>query len=178
MLLFKWGLLTSLVRSQKCNSCYANVAAELIENFYFNSIQSLAFTPLSVTQIMDCTGFGCNGGNMEDTMKYISTHPITYQYAYTNKCNTGGLTATYESYRDIEKEKLIKLLETGPLGVSIDKNDPCKNGDHMVLLVDYTNDEWVMKNSYGKDWGENGFFKTKCTPSSYVVKVTDVKTNY
>ena len=118
-----WGLLTTLVRSQECNNCYAIVAAELLEHQMYTSF---AISPLSVQQIMDCTGFGCNGGNMEDTMAYVAEHPVTNQFSYDGNCNTPGVTAEYEIHKNISEEELMRMLEKGPLGVA-DK-------DHFVLL--------------------------------------------
>lgn len=31
--------------------------------------------------------------------------------------------------------------------------------NHAVLVVGYTPEYWIVKNSYGPEWGENGFAK-------------------
>ena len=42
--------------------------------------------------------------------------------------------------------------------------------DHSVVIIGYGmdcatgNEYWIMKNSWGKAWGENGFFRLKIAP--------------
>ncbi|DAZ99560.1 TPA: hypothetical protein N0F65_005432, partial [Lagenidium giganteum] len=40
---------------------------------------------------------------------------------------------------------------------SCDTNQP----DHAVLAYGYTNDAWLIKNSWGTQWGEQGMIKLK-----------------
>ena len=65
---------------------------------------------------------------------------------------------------------LITALASRPIGVSVDANNwsPYKSGifsnckkdlDHNVLLVGVTDSYWKIKNSWGSDWGENGFIR-------------------
>lgn len=41
--------------------------------------------------------------------------------------------------------------------------DRCKSGevDHAVILVGYTKDYWIIRNSWGTGWGENGHMRLK-----------------
>ena len=37
-------------------------------------------------------------------------------------------------------------------------NGPCSTDtDHAVTLVGYTSSYWIVRNSWGTDWGEKGF---------------------
>lgn len=116
-----------------------------------------------------------NGG--DDTEK-------SYPYkAHDRKCqfnpNTVGATAT--GYVDIERMSENALLQAvgtiGPISVAIDAshksfqhykkgvyNEPaCSQTrlDHAVLVVGYGTDKgqpyWLVKNSWGKKWGMNGY---------------------
>ena len=54
-----------------------------------------------------------------------------------------------------------------------------KNIDHAVLVVGYTPTYWIVKNSYGQYWGDNGYFYLQrgtntCGIDSYSSFVTDV----
>ena len=36
-----------------------------------------------------------------------------------------------------------------------------KQINHAVVLVGYTRDYWLVRNSWGADWGENGYIRIK-----------------
>ncbi len=81
-----------------------------------------------------------------------------------------------------EREVRDFLLETGPLAIAMNANTlqmyrggivdddtrRCNPSgmNHAVLLTGYGHDEtvdldfWIVKNSWGKTWGENGVFKS------------------
>ena len=84
-------------------------------------------------------------------------------------------------FRSVLETQVITALRTGPVVVNMDvpsrffdyrcgvfcsdPSDPIV-GVHSVEIVDYGTtssglDFWVVKNSYGEEWGENGYFRIR-----------------
>ena len=93
----------------------------------------------------------------------------------------GGSTSTYICVDEDEVKEF--LYETGPLAAALNANPlqtytsgvldvsstncPVSGINHAVLLVGYGTDSslgldyWIVKNSWGKNWGENGYFRIR-----------------
>ena len=81
----KWGLLTSLVRSQECSNCYAVVAAELLEHQMSTSFavnptnQDNMFATYKIGNVSNYAGL--TGKTME--VIQTSVKIATFAYGYT-----------------------------------------------------------------------------------------------
>lgn len=132
---------------------------------------------------------GCNGGSMDQGFQYIIDNGgicSESEYPYVAKeeqCEDCKNVVTISNYSDIERndEKILKrAVSHQPVSVAIQANKPSfqqySSGiysdencgtklDHGVLLVGYgydllhDMDYWIVKNSWGPDWGENGYIR-------------------
>jgi cathepsin F len=133
-----------------------------------------------------CNG-GCGGGLPWLAYQDIMTNTgLTDEadYPYTGEdgtCQTGKpIMAKIGNWTALSTDVtqiMTYLVSNGPLSITLNADllfsysggiitgspDDCPNSgsDHAVLLVGYdqTQDFWLVKNSWGADWGESGYFR-------------------
>jgi len=130
---------------------------------------------------------GCNGGLMTQAMQYIidtkgidteDSYPYTAQDG-TCSFNANNIGATLASFTNVatgSESDLQQKVYQGPTSVAIDAshssfqfyssgvyNEPACSPtalDHGVLAVGWGtsgSDYWIVKNSWGTGWGQNGY---------------------
>ena len=131
---------------------------------------------------------GCNGGLMDGAFGYVEDHGLCLEsdYVYTAKdgtCVADHCTAavSIQDCMDVQVDNqaaLKRAVAKGPVSVAIEADSRAfqsyqsgvltdvKCGtdlNHGVLVVGYGTDKgvdyWTVKNSWGADWGENGYIR-------------------
>jgi hypothetical protein len=140
---------------------------------------------LSEQQIVDCTksligNKGCKGGNGPSSLAYVKIYGVTTDliYPYTQKegtCQMQGGQHKIKGHYLVSKSEAdykMALQQTGPMYVSLSAQnwENYKSGifsncnmsnNHAVLLVGWDQDSWIIKNSWGVNWGESGYIRLK-----------------
>jgi len=180
-----------------CGSCWAFGTVSVIESA--NAKKTGRFTQFSEQELVDCdkSNGACSGGSFQGALKYIQNNGLapSSQYGYTgtkDSCKSNGKTravrvASYGSPRSGDENAMKDAVATyGPLGTSAVVGDSwysyeggvydgaCGNGGHAMSTVGYGTDGqpfWIIKNSWGSDWGEDGYIRlrrgiNKCTIAS------------
>lgn len=181
------GIYTTPVRDQGyCGSCWAFSATEQLESDAIREGLLTTSTYLSEQQVVSCDVYdwGCEGGNTETAYMYIaksgglvtdSDYPYTSYWAVTGSCQTSKLTSrilTIDGFYTLKSETEMQnyVLSTGPLSVCLDASSWASytggivsscgmDVDHCVQVVgvDTENKYWKLRNSWGTDWGVDGF---------------------
>lgn len=159
---------------------------------------------MDCTSVDNYPNSGCDGGLMEYVFDYAKNHPVLLEQdnPYKDKqtvCNRHNewshvqiydyKVLTRNQYSDAEKQMEQLLHLYGPISVGIDsenmdnyqggifKADMCGTDiDHAVTIVGYTKNAWIIKNSWGPYWGENGYLylekgKNACGVAEYAVYI-------
>lgn len=182
------GYVTAVKDQGACGSCWAFSVVEAMEGHLFNVTGKLVdLDPQQLVDCAGEFGNeGCGGGFMDRAFEYIIKYGLEAEkdYPYTGRddaChyNPALVIANCSrfSYVDKTEDALKEAVATvGPISVGIDADsiffyssgifyDPnCGDWtDHAVLAVGYGTeageDYWLVKNSWGTGWGEDGYIR-------------------
>ena len=183
----KNNAVTDVKDQGQCGSCWAFSTTGSLEGVY--AIKNGIIKSFSEQQLVDCSltygNLGCNVGIMQNAFTYIHDKGITTEEAYPYT----GVKTSCKKYIPItyisscinvipNELQLTYAVMKNPVSVSIeadsrsfqfyksgvyDNVDCGTNLDHGVLVVGYGSengkDFWLVKNSWGVNWGESGYIK-------------------
>ncbi len=180
------GGVTTVKNQGNCGSCWAFSAVEAVEGLH--AIRTNNLLNLSEQELIDCSeNDGCNGGLMDSAFNYIINNGICaleeYPYAAKkSKCKKCKNKIHINGCSDVpynNETALMAAVALQPISIAIEADKMAfqfyssgvfdgkcgTNLDHGVLLVGYGTengkDYWLVKNSWGSHWGENGYIKIK-----------------
>jgi C1A family cysteine protease len=176
------GAVTPIKNQEQCGSCWAFATVATSEGLY--KINGNTLTSFSEQQIVDCdtTCDGCNGGWPYLAMAYVAKSGLETEteYPYTGtggKCSynakeateTGVTGAAFVTPRS--PSALSATVYTQPVAIIVEADQNafqlyssgiittgCGTAlDHAITAVGYTPDYFIVKNSWGTTWGQEGY---------------------
>ncbi len=179
------GAVTPVKDQGQCGSCWAFGAVAAIES-YGKITGRYPLQVLAPQQVTSCdkTSYGCSGGWSEHAFNYVvtaggieleSSYPyVSGQTGITGICksNSALFVAKITGYTAVTpgEANLAAALNNGPPTVCLAATafqtytggilTQCDNNvDHCVQAVGYTSSYWIVRNSWGTGWGEQGFIR-------------------
>jgi len=183
------GVVTAVKNQKGCGSCWAFSATEVVESHYAISTGTLlTLAPQTYVNCVqspdDCGGKGgCQGSTMELAFNFTAHRGIALEsdVPYMGKnmpCTLFSAAVKASGYLRVPSNDAA-ALETavatqGPVSVAVyanwagygggiysggcDKETSCTI-DHGVVVVGYSSDYWLVRNSWGRLWGEAGYIR-------------------
>jgi len=180
------GVVNPIKDQGQCGSCWAFSAAGTVESSYAIS-QGKLFS-LAEQQLVDCSteggSDGCNGGWEDKAMTHYSTHAActesSYPYTATDgtcvegSCTTafGAGAVTGTQCTELSGDGLVSGINMAPVSVAVKVDNTFQSYrsgivdskchgfiNHAVIAVAYDADSFTIRNSWGSDWGENGYIR-------------------
>jgi hypothetical protein len=185
---------------ENCGSCWAFATTAALEsNILIRNNQPDLKLDLSEQILVSCSRAGnCGGGYIDRASNFIRDTglpgELCYPYTATNgncrrACNDWQLEADgidSWGYVDNSVVAIRNALYFGPLVTTMDvysdffyykdgiykHSEGTYQGGHAVLIIGYDdlNQYFIVKNSWGRDWGEQGFFNIAYSELNSVVE--------
>jgi len=179
----KTGFVTAVKDQGQCGSCWAFSATGALEGVAAVAYQKPSQS-FSEQQLVDCSrkygNDGCDGGLMNQAFQFVIDNGIESEAQYPYKARDQACKSKVGDFKighfvnvpEKSSGALASACDQQPIAVAIeadeimdyssgifaDKN--CGDQlDHGVLLVGYTADYWIVKNSWGSSWGEKGYIR-------------------
>jgi C1A family cysteine protease len=176
------GAVTPIKNQEQCGSCWAFATVATTEGLY--KLNGNTLTSFSEQQIVDCdkTCAGCNGGWPYLAMAYLASNPLdteaSYPYTGTNgKCAvvskdavttgvTGAAYVTPKSSDDlmagVYQQPVAIIVEASQNAFQLYTSGIITTGcgvtlDHAITAIGYTPTYFIVKNSWGTTWGQEGY---------------------
>jgi C1A family cysteine protease len=174
-----------------CGSCWAFSTAGVLESLVKIAKNIKTDIDLSEETLVHCSDAGgCGGGYQSKAADFVRRTGIPredcYPYSATDgSCHpcAGWMSKTvkitsWKGYANASKTILQNALLSAPITASMAVYSDFYNyrsgiyertsgatykGGHAIVIVGYNNTEgyWICKNSWGTNWGENGFFRIR-----------------
>merc|ERR1711935_785264 len=181
------GATTGVKNQGRCGSCWAFATTEQVESYY--KIATAELIELSAQQVTSCTPnlSQCGGtGGCYGSGTTTNSEECNYDL---NSLTPAVALSGYVTLPPNDPEAVMKhLAEVGPLAIAADASnwksysggvfDGCSFDEnisinHGIQLVGYGSefsplgvyDYWLVRNSWGAGWGEDGFIKLLRTPA-------------
>lgn len=183
------GVVTAVKNQGGCGSCWAFAATETVESAYARATGDLVeLAPQAFVSCManpdQCGGSGgCEGAIAELAFNYTAEKgmPLAGDFPYTasdSACIDYTPAVKVDGYVTLPTNDAdalaTALANIGPIAVSVAASQFSYYGggifngctgstgaeiNHAVQAVGYSEDYWLIRNSWGSSWGESGYIK-------------------
>ncbi|KAL3628200.1 hypothetical protein CASFOL_027246 [Castilleja foliolosa] len=185
----KKGAVTPVKDQFTCGSCWAFGAVSAVEGINFIRTKTLVSLSEQELVDCDNSSKGCHSGGLKRAFEYIKKYGIVTEteYPYTDEegqCDfkkMDSCVVTIDGYENVpgnNERALLRAVAHQPVSAAIAVGTPdfrhhakgifkgeCGGEmNHAVTIVGYGKTScgtkyWIAKNSWGSNWGENGYIR-------------------